>query len=512
MSSSAELFQNVLLVEDDSSHALLIERALKDFVSTVTHAADLPSALAQIPALQPDLIITDLHMPGTAGALGAHRLDHVRKFLAVPGSPPVIVLTSSTSLDDAVEAMRVGARDFIVKNFEGDFKAVIGMSLSRLTAALLLEQEKLRLQRETAALRTAIESSKDAFGIIDAQGSVVYCNRSFTAFLDYCGGSGEGVWRIFAPRLERQASVREAFERSLQTSTLGTVFHTELTFADAKGVAFDLSLSGISQSEGESHPMQSVVWIKDISDQKRREKFQREILSTTTHDLKGPLGAILISTELLTDNLAAPEASKQRELVLRIASSAQGAVNLIDEFLSARRIQEGNFVLRPSAQDINALVEESVETNRPVALSRKINLHFEPSRDDMRATVDRMGVIRVVGNLLSNALKFTPKGGAVTVRTFGDSDEIHIQVIDTGSGLEPSEVQRIFERFGRLDKHQGISGTGIGLFVVKSIVTAHGGKVEVSSKVGSGSTFDIALPRQAPVNEHGELYCLDFVG
>src|SRR5690606_1199590 len=99
-----------------------------------------------------------------------------------------------------------------------------------LTAALLLEQEKLRLQREMAALRTAIESSKDAFGIIDDQGNVVYCNRSFSSFLDYCGGSGEAVWRIFSPRLERHASVREAFERSLQAATVGTVFHTELTF------------------------------------------------------------------------------------------------------------------------------------------------------------------------------------------------------------------------------------------------------------------------------------------
>lgn len=508
---TTELFHHVLLVEDDPSHALLIKRALKGFVTTVTHEITLTKALDSLPSLQPDLIITDLHLPDSAVAPGVHKLDHVRRFHESPGSIPVIVLTSSTSLDDAVEAMRLGARDFIVKNFDGDFKAAIGMSLSRLTAALLLEQEKLRLERETAALRMAISGSKDGFAIFDAQGKIFYCNKSFASFAQFCGSTGDTIWDLFTARLTKHEQVREAFERNFKNLSVGASFHTELTFADNKSLAFDLSLSGISPpGSGKQAGTQSAVWVKDISEEKRREKFQREILSTTTHDLKGPLGAIMISTELLGDMVEQGDRKKQSDLIVRIASSAQGAINLIDEFLSARRIQEGNFILRPSDQDINALCEEAIEANKPLAIARKIEMRFIPADGDAHASVDKMGFMRVLGNLLSNAVKFTPKEGKITAQVLVVGDEVRVRVSDTGSGIEPSEVQRIFDRFSRLDKHQDIAGTGLGLFVVKSIVAAHGGTVEVSSQVGVGTTFDISFPKAPPINERGEIFCLDF--
>jgi signal transduction histidine kinase len=218
----------------------------------------------------------------------------------------------------------------------------------------------------------------------------------------------------------------------------------------------------------------------------------------------------MISTELLGDMVEGETRPKQKEIVLRIASSAQGAINLIDEFLSARRIQEGNFVLRPAPHDLNELTEEAVGSIGPLALARKMTLHFERDAGDATARVDKMGFVRVLGNLLSNAVKFTPREGKISVVVKSSGEEVHVRVSDTGAGLEPAEAQRIFERFSRLAKHQEISGTGIGLFVVKSIVTAHGGKVEVSSQIGVGTTFDVSFPRIPPVNEHGELFCLDF--
>lgn len=473
----------------------------------VTHFDNLKGAFDAFASVQPDLVITDLHLPDSMVGAGVHKLDHVRRLHEAPGAVPVIVLTSSTSLDDAVEAMRLGARDFIVKNFDSDFKAAIGMALSRLTAALLLEQEKLRFQRETLALRAAISNSKDGFAIIDAQGKIFYCNKSYASFAQFCGAGEESVFGIFTPRLNKHVQLRETFEQNLKNLSVGGVFHTEVTFVEHKSMAFDLSLSGISGPEAGT---QSVVWVKDISEQKRREKFQREILSTTTHDLKGPLGAIMISTELLSDMVQEGNQNKQEELIVRIASSAQGAINLIDEFLSARRIQEGNFILRPSEQDINELCREAIEMNKPLAVARKIDLRFVPEDKDAHVTVDRMGFMRVLGNLLSNAVKFNSKEGKINVSVRSYDDEVHVSVSDTGSGLEPSEVQRLFDRFSRLDKHQEIAGTGLGLFVVKSIVNAHGGKVQVSSKVGAGTTFDVSFPKVPPVNDRGELFCLDF--
>jgi len=125
--------------------------------------------------------------------------------------------------------------------------------------------------------------------------------------------------------------------------------------------------------------------------------------------------------------------------------------------------------------------------------------------------LDRLGFERTLGNLLSNALKFTPKGGRVGVELSSEEGRLHLRVRDSGSGIEPSEVNRLFERFARLAKHGDVAGTGLGLFVVKNVVAAHGGSIDVTSQPGAGTVFDVAFPSDPPVNERGELIALDFV-
>jgi two-component system phosphate regulon sensor histidine kinase PhoR len=499
------LFNQVLLVEDDSGHALLIRRALKDYVGQIAHVETVKAALEAAQNVTPALIISDLNLPDSGGP-GERRLAHVAQLLQAYPQVPIIVLTSSTAIDDAVEAMRLGAKDFLVKNFDADFKSLLGMSLSRVATAEFLARESRRLQAEMAALRLAIENGEDGFALLNAEGAVMYCNNAFQSFATFCGGNATRVHEVFGERVQKRAQLLASIEKALAQTKIGTTFSTELLHQDHANRAFEIHISVVG---GERQTATFVVWVKDTSEQKRREKFQREILSTTTHDLKGPLGAIVISSELLGDLVSEP--GKARELVLRIASSAQGAINLIDEFLSARRIQEGNFILRPTKQNMLALVEEGVEGQRAIAQARKIELGIVASKGEPHVLIDRMGFLRVLGNLLSNALKFTPKDGRVQVEVELGAEEVHVRVRDSGPGMEPSEVQKVFQRFSRLEKHREVAGTGLGLFVVKSIVSAHGGQVSIESQLGAGTVFDVALPRNPPVNERGELICLDFI-
>ena len=124
--------------------------------------------------------------------------------------------------------------------------------------------------------------------------------------------------------------------------------------------------------------------------------------------------------------------------------------------------------------------------------------------------MDRLGFQRTIGNLLSNAIKFTDKNGKVYLRAYNKGTQFYVEVEDTGSGMEPADLKKIFERFGRLDKHSAIAGSGLGLFVVKSIVKAHGGNIDVISQVGKGTKFILTFPHNPPVNERGELISLDF--
>jgi len=493
------LFVRALLLEDDPSHALLIKRALRGLVGEVFHVLSVADASAALATKDIDLIVTDLHLPD------ADERGPLNALLQVAPKTPIVVLTSSTSLHDAVEAMKVGARDFVVKDFDINFRDVLGLALSRLARTLASERERLRLQREMDLLRVSIENNQDGLALVDEDGGISYSNRSFVLFSVQCGGLGTTLPELFSPEvILNAAKVRESIIRNLRELANGGAFSTEIVFKADKTMAFELSLSSLPSVERRTF----AVWVRDRTAQKKREKFQREILSTTTHDLKGPLGAVLISADLLTGMLK--EQEKGRELALRIGSSAQGAINLIDELLSARRIQEGTLILKPVAHDIGALLREALSDFETISTSRSIALVSDFGTAPVQAMVDKLGFIRVVSNLLSNAIKFTQKGGQVIVRLWGVGDEFHVSIRDTGCGLEPSEVNSLFERFSRLEKHQEVAGTGLGLFVVKSIVSAHGGRIDVTSRVGEGTTFELTFPKQPPVNERGELISLSF--
>jgi two-component system, OmpR family, phosphate regulon sensor histidine kinase PhoR len=496
-------FHSVLLVEDEPAHVLLIKRALKEFSGEIQHAENLASALTLLESYQPDLIITDLNLPDSMG------VTHIEQLRQKGSDAPIVVLTSSTSLQDAVEAMQLGARDFMVKNFDGNFREVLGLSLSRLYHSLMVEYERGKLQREMDGLRLAIENSNDAFAVVDSSGQIQYSNRSFDHFVKRCGGESSDLHSLFSDKVKGFKALHSSLAENLRSLPQGAVWNTEVGFCEDNNMAFDLSLSVIdSQDQLEKGSAGRVVlWVKDISEVKRREKFQREILSTTSHDLKGPLGAISLSSEMLAEMLE--QGTRPYEIALRVGSSAQGAINLIDEFLSARRLEEGTFILKPTLQNIESLISEVVANFSTIAAARKIDLSIDvESRAE--ACVDKMGFSRVLGNLLSNALKFTPKDGRVWVRGKTLEEELLVEVEDTGSGMEASEIQKVFERFSRLERHNDVAGTGLGLFVVKSIISAHGGKIDVTSQVGRGTTFRLNFPYNPPVNERGELIALDF--
>ncbi len=501
-----ELFAKAILVEDEEAHALLVKRILKDFVSEVVHCTTVAAAVEKLGVFNPDIIVSDLHLPD------ASNTQVIQSLQAAAPNVPILVLTSSTLLEDAVEAMKAGARDFIVKNFNSNFREAFGLSLDRVYAAHAMERERQKLLREMGVLRLAIENGNDALAIVRGDGAIDYCNKAFEGFLGMCGGNTQDVTSMFSPQVKRADTLSTVFRENLAQLGPGAVWSTEIAFTDNTDVFFDLSLTVVAADAGAgvaegSHEF--VLWARDVSVQKKRERFQREILSTTTHDLKGPLGAIIISSELLQDALR-DIGGKPYEISLRVGSAAKGAVNLIDEFLSARRIQEGTFVLKPMAIDLATLVKDAVEDFRTIAAAKSIRLEVIEPEAPLSLKVDKIGFTRVLGNLLSNACKFTPRGGKITVTCSLKGEEAHVAVTDTGCGIEPTEFRKLFSKFSRLEKHSGVSGSGIGLFVVKAIVSAHGGRVDVLSKVGEGTTFEIILPLEPPVNERGELIALDF--
>jgi len=501
-------------VEDDPRHSLLIQRALEPVVHSLEIARTVSEARTKLSSCHFDLVVTDLSLPDSDG------VTHVKDFQEIQEGVPVVVLTVTTRIENVVAAMRFGAKDFILKSFESDFRELLRLSLARVHASLQLEQERKKLQ-------VAIENSDDGLALVTRDGIVRYWNRAYELFFTRCGGEANNLFSFDVHRLTHGNSLKDQLRMKLGTLSGGAVWNTEVSLCGSEFRAYGVTLSGLDaelgygsveragllqkengkaqQTDGER---ELVLWVRDITEMKRRERFQRELLSTTTHDLKGPMGAIITGAELVSNLVR--EHEKASQILLRVQSAAHGVVNLIDEFLSARRIEEGNLVLRPTSQSLSRLLEEIEGNYQTIADSRGIDLRFSFPRE-VEVQVDKIGFIRTMGNLLSNALKFTPRGGMVQVEaSLGEEDDLCVVVTDTGSGIEAAELSRIFDRYARLDRHREISGTGLGLFVVKSIVDAHGGSIQVESETRRGTRFTLYFPSSPPVNERGELISLVF--
>lgn len=488
------IFKRVLLIEDDDSHALLIKRALADLVAYVQISNSLHAAVSLLEQDQYDLVISDLNLPDASrdDAVLALRKDCV--------DVPLLVLTSSSLVGDGVAAMRAGADDFLVKNFDSTFKDVLQVVLQRLRNVVDARVERQRLERDRAVLREAIENSNDGLAVVSRDGRIGHRNAAFDSFLLAIDSHRETLIMQGGSEHNSNKTVLEKLQKRLLSLPPGGVWTTEFSVKTAIEQYYELSISMSDQTSGVDT---AVVWVRDVSEKKERDRFQRELLSTTTHDLKGPLGTISLSCEVLQKK------GNDEPLVDGIASSARSALQLIDEFLSARSIEDGAYVLRPAMEPFAPTIHRVLDSLRIAAEQQKITFDFSGEGKEISGCFDSLAFERVLTNLVSNAIKFSPKEGRVVVSCWRTNSGAVCAVKDQGSGIDASDIHRLFERYGRLEKHAHITGTGLGLFIVRCIMNAHGGSIEVTSEQGKGTTFEVFFPDEPPRDARGEILCVD---
>jgi signal transduction histidine kinase len=223
------------------------------------------------------------------------------------------------------------------------------------------------------------------------------------------------------------------------------------------------------------------------------DRLKDEFVSTISHELRTPLTSITGYVELVRER-ADPESRGYLDIVER---NAARLLVLVNDLLFVARIQSGQLELDLGGTvEVGALVAESVATARPHAASGNVALRFSDGARPVRVRGDRRRLAQVIDNLISNAIKFSPEGGAVDLNLERRNGIVVLEVADQGIGIAESEHEQLFERFFRarsaLDRH--IPGTGLGLYISKAIVEAHGGRIEARSVEGEGSAFVIELP------------------
>jgi PAS domain S-box-containing protein len=223
-----------------------------------------------------------------------------------------------------------------------------------------------------------------------------------------------------------------------------------------------------------------------------------DMLGVVSHDLRNPIHSIFMSSSFLTELL--PEEMKvERTQAAVIKRAAERANRLIQDLLDITHIESGRLSLEREPHSASSIAHEALEQAAMPAAQGGITLERGEMDRDATVFADRDRVVQALGNLISNALKFTPPGGQVTVSVHATGDQVHISVADTGPGIAPDQVPRLFDRFWQANRKDR-RGVGLGLSIVKGIADAHGGDVRVQTAEGAGTTFTLVLP-SAPAEE-----------
>ena len=244
-----------------------------------------------------------------------------------------------------------------------------------------------------------------------------------------------------------------------------------------------------------------VALIFDDSEFRRLDAIRRDFVANISHELKTPIGALSILSEAVLG------ASDDREAVEKFAGrmqiEAKRLTDLVQEIINLSRLQDGDPLKNAQPYSMVDLINQAIDESRLTAEKRKITLVFIPTTDHL-VLGDRSQLEMSVSNLIENAINYSPAGTKVSVSTSVENGIISIAVSDQGIGIPEVEVERIFERFYRVDpaRSRETGGTGLGLSIVKHIVTKHGGEISVWSSENVGSTFTIRLPIHESIEDH----------
>ena len=239
-----------------------------------------------------------------------------------------------------------------------------------------------------------------------------------------------------------------------------------------------------------------VVWtLRDITERARLEQAKSDFVATASHELRSPLTSIKGFIELLEATDSENLTARQREFIHIALQSTDRLVELVNDLLDIARIEAGQFEIHPRSIDLRDTVEEVAALMAPRIEAKRQRLDVQIHDPRPPALADPARVRQIVTNLVTNAHLYTPEEGSVTLRLSGDGQATTITVADTGPGIAPDELRRLFDRFyrGSADGRKS-PGTGLGLAIVKSLVDLHGGTIDVQSAVGRGTTFTVRLP------------------
>ncbi|HET9976895.1 MAG TPA: CHASE domain-containing protein [Burkholderiaceae bacterium] len=389
--------------------------------------------------------------------------------------------------------------------------------LQRRTAQL--QAEAAQRQRTASALRESqqrlrniLDHAPIGVAYTDSEGRIREANPKLREMLGLSPQALTGMPIARVLHAEDRAAEAQARERLLRGEIPMAHWHLRCLTADHRTLWTRTSVSVLRGPQGEPRRM---VWVmEDFTEHLALEEAQRarkgaeaanlaknEFLSRMSHELRTPLNAMLGFTQLLELDRRQPLATHQRDWTAQMRSAGWHLLHMINDTLDLSRIEAGHIDLVPEPLDLDVLIDAARSLVEPLARKRDVSVVLHLGDGARRVLGDATRTTQILSNLLSNAIKYNRVGGEVTVTSRrAGADRVAIEVIDTGDGMDETQLAQLFEPFNRLGRESGpTEGTGIGLVISRRLAEVMGGSLTARSATGLGSTFTLELPRAVDV-------------
>jgi signal transduction histidine kinase/DNA-binding response OmpR family regulator len=544
----------VLVVDDEPSVADVCREFLGGEGYVVTVAPSGEEALRVIPGLRPDLILTDINLPGISG------LDVMKQARTADPDACIIVVTGYASTASAIDALRQGAYEYVTKPFDLDGLAKIvksGIANRRLKLSNRHLIEELRgkndiLRHHEQELRERVRTATLQLSTLYEVGKEISANLELGPRLslvaaraaEMAGSSGAALWlredgepgfRVvavhgigLAPLVDEAPTVPDPGHPLARCAA--TLDAQRFEFADGTGVVLP-GLAPEPQHTLLAAPLATegtvvgllAVFGKDggftADDQdllglfapqagiairnsqlyehtKVLDRLKSDFVAVVSHEIRTPLTSVKGAIELLADEHYFQNTEQQMKLLTIAHANAERLLVLISDILDFSKLESSSLPMNMERQRIEPVLEQAASHLRTIIEERRIHLQVVLSPELPDLVIDSSRIAQVVTNLLSNAIKFSPVEGRIEVTADPVDGSVRVSVHDHGEGIAPANLPKLFQKFSQVDSSatRRAGGTGLGLVICKGIVEQHGGSIHVESTPGLGSTFSFLLP------------------
>lgn len=481
---------NLLLVDDDVVDRRLITKSLSRFSPSVQFsiqtAGTVSEAIEHLDTGKYDVVLLDLNLPDSDG------LDTVQKVHGTDSNVAIVVLTGLPDEKMGLQTIEKGAGDYLVKGkFSGD-----GL-MRAIRYAIERKRPEQKLKKAAQEWRTTFDSITDFISILDKEGNILRVNRSLSDALGVEPQQLIGKRCHDVQRCPNYHTSNCPHAQTLKTKkpSSAVFYHEHL------GMYIEVTTSPVFDEDGQIQG--SVHIAKDITERKRAEEERREeerqkseFAASVSHEIRTPLS---IFKNIVSNALAGVMGRvnpKLRESLEMANATVDRLARIISNFLDISKIEAGRMKLQLAKFDLCSAISDTVKALSVLSEEKGVELEAYMPDCGLIINADRDRIEQTLINLISNAIKFTPEGGHISVRAENLYTAVALKVEDDGPGIDSSNINKIFNRFVQIEKQVGPGdhGTGLGLSIAKELVEMHGGSIEVQSEPGSGTTFTVLLP------------------